>query len=400
MEVFKLIAVFGVLVFFISIKKPLVWAVAAAAASACLMFGITPSRALEVAAATITNYKTLSMMSVMYLVTLLERMLQRRDHINIAQTALSVIFNSRRLNASISPIFLGFLPTAGSILIAGDMVEACIGDDLSKEDKAASTSLFRHIPEAFMPTYASVFLALSISGIPVHKFLYGMIIPMVAFFFIVLFTFLRKVKTPPKKVSLAEKKEHAKKLFVSMWSIALIILLILVFKIEIYIACIAAIISYYFANSFRLSEIKPLFVSAWETNLMLSVVILMFFSGIITETRVINSLPQIFSRLPIPADIIFMLIFFFGTIVSGGQAIVAICMPLAYAALPDGGLPLLLLLMCSSYAAMQISPTHICLALISEHFHINMGALIKKIIPPIMLFMGFLLLYRQLLAGL
>ena len=57
------------------------------------------------------------------------------------------------------------------------------------------------------------------------------------------------------------------------------------------------------------------------------------------------------------------MIFFFGTIISGSQAIIVLCMPLAFAAEPQAGLALFLLLMGMTYAAMQISPTMYALQL-------------------------------------
>ena len=69
-----------------------------------------------------------------------------------------------------------------------------------------------------------------------------------------------------------------------------------------------------------------------------------------------------------------------------------------FAAMPDGGVPLLMLLMCFSYAAMQISPTHLCLTLIAEYFDSNFGVLVKKTIPVIAIFMVLILGYYLLLT--
>nr|WP_304055180.1 hypothetical protein [Enterocloster clostridioformis] len=81
------------------------------------------------------------------------------------------------------------------------------------------------------------------------------------------------------------------------------------------------------------------------------------FKDIITYAGVIHELPVFFGGLPIPLPMVFALIFFFGTIISGSNAIKPLCMPMAMAAMPDAGVPLLVLLMSSAYAAMQVSPT-------------------------------------------
>ena len=47
-----------------------------------------------------------------------------------------------------------------------------------------------------------------------------------------------------------------------------------------------------------------------------------------------------FAVLPVPTVVIFSLVFLVGTIVAGAQAIIALGMPLAFAAMPDGGVAL------------------------------------------------------------
>ena len=58
-----------------------------------------------------------------------------------------------------------------------------------------------------------------------------------------------------------------------------------------------------------------------------------------------------------------------------GRAGAPTLMPLAFATIPSGGLPLMVLLMSCTYAAMQISPAHICLFLCCDYFKISIGSL-------------------------
>lgn len=48
---------------------------------------------------------------------------------------------------------------------------------------------------------------------------------------------------------------------------------------------------------------------------------------------------------------------------------------------------------------MQISPTHICLAIITEYFRVSWGQLMKKTIPVIVVFVVILTGYYVLLSG-
>ena len=60
----------------------------------------------------------------------------------------------------------------------------------------------------------------------------------------------------------------------------------------------------------------------------------------------------------------------------------------------------MMLLMSSSYCAMQVSPTHVCLALVTEYFHTGMGDLLKRTLPVILIFFFLVLLYYRTLTAL
>ena len=58
------------------------------------------------------------------------------------------------------------------------------------------------------------------------------------------------------------------------------------------------------------------------------------------------------------------------------------------------------LLMGTTYAAMQISPTHVCLVVAADYFHVSMGELIRKTIPASLVFCALMILYYMLIAAL
>ena len=70
--------------------------------------------------------------------------------------------------------------------------------------------------------------------------------------------------------------------------------------------------------------------------------------------------------------------------------------PLAFAAI-HGGMPLMVYLMCVTHAASQISPTHVCLVVASDYFHVTLGDLVRKTLPVSLLFCVLMTAYYQLL---
>ncbi len=397
MDILKLLVIFICIIAVIKLNKPLYISLAAGVAAAIVLFGINPLTALRLIVTGVFRKDTIYLVLAFYTITFLQRMLEKRGHIIMAERALNSLFNSRRVNAMAAPAIIGLLPSAGAVLIAAPIVDNAGGDDVTKEEKTFLTSYFRHIPESFLPTYSSVLLALNLSEVDMTAFVAGMLPMVVVQFYLGYFFYVRKI---PKNIGAPESRDRMKeikKLFVSLWSIALSIAIILILKISVHLAVIPVIILSFILNKFSYEEIKPIFVSAFETKLIITTVVTMIFREILTYTGVIERLPDYFSVLPVSSVVIFALIFFFGTLIAGSQAIIALGMPMAYAAIPDGGAVLLILLMCMLYISMQVSPTHICLGIITEHNGTSFIDLVRKTMPVLITFILISSVYCYLL---
>ncbi len=119
----------------------------------------------------------------------------------------------------------------------------------------------------------------------------------------------------------------------------------------------------------------------------------------IDYTGVLLLLPDAMAGLPLPTYLIFGLLFFVATVISGSTGAIAMATPLAFASIPQGA-PLMVYLMCMSHAASQISPTHVCLVVAADYFHVSLGDLVKKTLPIALAFCVLMTLYYQLLSSL
>ncbi|MCM0650183.1 DUF401 family protein [Clostridium swellfunianum] len=397
MDIIKLILIFSCIVIVIKLKKPLYASILAGILGTILLYGINPLVAIKLMKNGAFSLGTTNLVLAFYTITFLQRMMEKREHLLLVEKSLSNLFNSRRVNAMVAPFIIGLLPSAGAVLIASPIVDNAGGDYISNEEKTFITSYFRHISESFLPTYSTILLALNLSGIDMTAFVLAML-PMVAVLFWL--GYFMHVKKIPKDTGIKEstdKLEDVKNLIISLWPIAVIIVIILGLKVPVHYAVFPIIILSFMINKFSFDEIKPMFISAIEGKLILTTIVIMMFKEILTFTGVIQRLPEYFSALPIPPVIIFMLIFFFGTLVAGAKGMIAIALPLAYATIPSGGLALMILIMCTTYIAMQISPTHICLAIVVEHYGTSFIDLVKKTMPIVLIFVVISSLYSYLL---
>lgn len=397
LDIIKLIIIFTGIVFFIKLKKPLYISILVGAVISVILYRIPIITSFQLAFKSCTSKDTISLVLAFYMITYVQRMMEKRGHLLLAEKSLDNIFNSRRINAMIAPFVIGLLPSAGAVLIAAPIVQNASGDYLTREEQTFVTSYYRHISEAFLPTYSSILLALDLSGVDMTKFVVGML-PMVAILFILGYVFyVRKIPKSNGISQSKDKKDDIINLIISLWPIAVTITIILTLKIPVYMAVIPVIIVSAILNKFSVDELIPMVKTAFETKLIVSTVMIMIFKELLTFTGVIGRLPEYFEKLPIHPAIIFSLIFVIGTLVAGSQAIIALALPLAFATIPDGGLALMILLMCMTYIAMQVSPTHICLAIVTEAFDVSFIELVKKTFPILIIFTAITAVYSYLL---
>ena len=398
MDVLKLAVVFVIIVVALWFKLKLWKAMTLAIVATVVLWWIPFRTDLNILWAACSDWSNLQVLLILYLIMFVQRMLEKRSQLKLAQKDLNEIFNNRRINATVAPICIGLLPSAAAAKICGDIVNESAQDYLTVPEKAFATAFFRHIPESFLPTYTAIILCSTLSGVPLGSFTLGMLPLIVCMFLVGYFYVIRKM---PKETGDAPSENRWKNvlyLFGHLWSLFAIVILVMAFNVPVWIAVILVIIAAFFVYRFKLKDLPGLLVSSFERDMLLNTALTLVFKEFITHVDVIAKLPEAFSGLPIPTYLVFALIFFFGTVVCGSTAIIVVCTGLAFTAIPDGGMPLMVLLNTFSYLAMQISPTHICLSVVADHFHISLGALIRKTIPPVLILSvittGYYLLLR------
>lgn len=401
-DVLKLLVVFAVIIGVIWLKRPMWMAVLLASIVTVLIYRLQPGAAWQAFLSGAKGPTTLQALLVFYTITFLQRMMEKRKNLSNSQVALNGLFNNRRINASIVPFLLGCLPAASTVLICGPIVRESVGDYLTSEEKAAVTSYYRHISESFLPTYTTIFIAIGLTNgaVTATSFLLAMIPMVIALFAIGHFVYLRRVPKDTGMIPDRTKGYYWKLLGKSIWQFVLAITLILAFQLPVWLAVIICIALNIFVNRFSFKELRPFFRSAFEKRLMLSTWLVMIFKELLSATGVITILPEFFSTLSIPTFLVFAIIFFFGAIVAGTQAIVVLCMPMAMASLSGGpALALFVLLMCMSYLAAQLSPVHICLTMCAEDYKVTLGGMCMKTLPMVLAFSVICFGYYFLLAA-
>ena len=382
----KLAAVFAAVIVAMSLKVRLAVSVAIASVICIILFQLPLTDAFNVIVNVLTSKDFLLVIRILYCITFLQRMLESRNQLKLAQQDLDNIFHNRRINATVAPILIGLLPSPAAAIICGEIVSDAAGDALDKDEKAAITSYYRHIPESFLPTYSAVIIMAGISKVPVGSFVLGML-PLIVVMYLLGYVFY--IKKIPHSGNVRTDAGTVIKglidLFKHLWTIIAIVVLIMLFKLSTLTATLIILALAWFFYSFKPDDLLPLAKRSLDISLMTVTFAVYVFKEILSATGVIEDIPVFFSSLSIPPLYVFILMFFVGTVVLGSQAIVTICTPLAFAAIPQGGWPLMVLLHTCAYAAMQISPTHVCMVIIADYFKSTLGAMSRKLLAIVLL---------------
>lgn len=396
MEFLKLALVFGVIVLLLVCKRPLWQAILGGLAATALFFGILPPDMLKLTGKVVTGWSSLSVLLSLYLITFLQRILESRSQIRLAQEDLNRLFHNRRINIIGACLFIGLLPSAASMLLCAELVKNATDGYLEPKEQAFVSSWFRHIPECTLPTYTSVLLMLSLSGVETARFMAGMIVPVVILGTLGYFVYLRKVPTAVDTLKSENRLKDFGRLIGHLWSLILILVLILVFHLQVVLAVLITIVLSIFVYRIRPAECKTFIFSAFEKKMLGNTFLVLVLKEFLAFTGVLTRLPDALSALPLPMYLIFGLLFFLATLINGSTAAIAMGTPLAFAAIP-GGAPLMIYLMCMTHAANQLSPTHICLVVATDYYHVTLGDLVRKTLPLTVTFCVLITLYYNLL---
>ncbi len=387
------------MVMVLRLKKPLYMAAGASTILTILLFGFTPTEAASALGQSLVQMSTWRVLAIIYMISLLQVMMEKKGLFDVAREGLMGLSDKLRLNMTAIPIFVGILPAPGSVLIAAPMVDQDCKNYLTPDEKTFYTSFVRHIPEAWLPTYSTVILATELTGITVSQYMIYMTPIALVALAVPYYLLMRKL---PKLTgeSLGENKAAAAgQMLKGLWAILLLIVLILVFQVSVQVSALIVLLSLAVIGRYSVKEMGELIVKGFNKKMLLSTYAVMIFSYIVGQTGALEALPPLFETLPIPSWLTFGLLFLLATMVGGLEACVIMVMPMAFAAIPNAGPALVAYLMSFGWVAMQLTPVHICLTLITEFYETKLQTLIAKTIPIGAIVLGFSTIYYLVLSG-
>ena len=277
----KFIGIFTVIIIVLNLKYTMHIAFVMAMLATGVFWLISPFTFIKLIWQGASAWDTLELVLIMYVITFLQRILEDKQELKNAQMNLYGIFNSRRINATLAPVLIGLLPSAAVVTICGDIVEEACGDHLDMDEKTFITSYYRHIPESIIPTYTTILIMATLTGLPLSSFMILTSPLVLALYAIGYFYYITKV---PKDTGLppsCHKFHDTIMLFKHLWTLACIILLILVFGINVLKACIIVSVLACFYYHIDINKLPGYIRRGFEFNIIINMFCIMIFKEIL-----------------------------------------------------------------------------------------------------------------------
>ena len=366
---------------FLSRKTPLIIVMPAASVLLALLFSVPALPFLGAYGRSLISRGTLELLLTMYLIMLLEELMLRRGYMNRLLSSMDDLFHSKRLNISLLPMLIGFLPSAGGALFSAPMVgKAAEGTALTAEDKTFINTMYRHVMEIFVPTYPCLIMTSQLAGLPFSR-LIPALFPMAVIVFLLGQLYLRRLPRH-QPFPTAGRGKMALALLAALWPILILILLILAFHMRVYIATALMLAALILVERLPLRDLPRLLKESTNFRLLLMVMVVMAFKDTLMLCGVTEILPAAIGGLPVPAFLTFSLMTLFISALTGMTfTSVGIVLPLALVGVSNA-LPIAVLILLSAYCGVMITPMHLCITLVAEHFKADLRHVITKSLPP------------------
>jgi integral membrane protein (TIGR00529 family) len=384
MELLKIIIIFIFIIGLLSWKKPLPIVMAAAAVLLAILFRIPILDFLRQYALAVFNFSLLELLLTLFFIMVLEHIMSKNGYMQNMLSAMDNLFHSKKVDIAVLPMLIGFLPSAGGALFSAPLVVKAAEDtSLTPESITFINSYYRHIMEIFFPTYPAILLAAQLSGQPFSR----LIIYLFPFAIVTFGLGLWHLRGIPKQQKPAkENTEPTGKLILTLiktlWPFLLLIGLILLTPLPVYIICGITLITLLIVIKQPLKTLPAVIWGGTKLRLLITVITVMAFKDLLIFSGAVDILATAFTQVQFPPYLIFALLMVFISAMTGMTvASVGIGLPIALAAMPEAGLPFVILLSISAYIGCQITPMHLCITIVSESLGANIQKVLLKSLP-------------------
>lgn len=352
-----------------------------------------PASLVKALKSTLTMSRSYDLIFALYFVVCLEIEMRKSGILNGLVEYLHHIIPSKKVTLAAMPAFLGMLPSIGGARFSAPIVETVAkGQDVSPEKKALINYWFRHIMEFSNPIVPGILLTCAIVNVPIsdvilHLLWVSTLMAVIGWFFFVSPLKIVEPEAEPSKTELAHYRVDFILALLPMFGVFGISLAAgLPASISIFI--IVALLYPILRVLDRKVSLKEIFVGAIEFKLLRDVGLILYFIQLLEASGVLAQIVTSFeaSTLPLPL-ILGFISFVIGMLTGMSQGHVAMMMPIV-AAVAQGSLDLIGLVLVCGVCGQMVTPTHVCLMVSLDYFKADFFKTLKPCIAAVALMLA------------
>jgi len=307
-----------------------------------------------------------------------ELILREKDVLSDMMKASKALLLKKKAVIVSMPVLIGLLPSIGGAYFSAPMVdESTKGMKMSQEEKAFINYWFRHPWEYILPLYPGILLAAAVSGMELRS----LIIANTAYaFFIVITGLFFSMRNASGAFPVAEGV--SKKGLLSFIPIAVVLLLVVIFHLELHYALLLVIIALFIFYRFNARDIIRVLKHGLSMDVIVLIIGIMLFKETMEASGAVKNLSGFLTSKGIPfTPILFLLPFATGLLTGITVGFVGSTFPLIMSIAGEPSIGVISFAFASGFLGVLLSPVHICLVLTREYFKADIWGVYKKIIP-------------------
>lgn len=382
-----------------------------------LLFGMTLAATLISFWASATSLQSMALALVVSMILVLSQCMEKTGRMTRMLNHFRGILSHQRINLIVFPSLIGLLPMPGGAVFSAPMVKV-LGRSLKLSGAQLSfvNYWFRHIWEYWWPMYPGFLLIIVMAEIHIVRFILFMLPISVCAAGLGYLKLRRDIIE--KQTAAPSVKKNVLPFLKDLLPISVVIIFGLGFgwaisslipnfptgkEMGLIISLTMAIAWIMIEDKMNVKRLVRIIASPDLLKMIYMIFAIFAFKGILEDSLAVNGVSGELMALNIPIMIIAMLLPFLVGMVTGitvacvGAAL-PIILPLIHAAGHTQFIPAYMMLMlCSGFTGVLLSPLHLCLILSNQYFNASMRDVYRQLLMPCGALMVVSTLYFTLL---
>ncbi len=377
-DILKILAVFIVILALLRKKLNIGYVMLIAAAVLAGLYMMPPQDMLSTVKNAFIDEVTIKLALSLTLIKSFELILREKDALSGMMKASRALLRKKKAVIVSMPLLIGLLPSIGGAYFSAPMVDESTKDmKMSQEEKAFINYWFRHPWEYVLPLYPGILLASAITNIELRDLI---VANMGYALFIVITGFVFSMRDAAGEFSRTEAV--SKKGLLSFIPIAVVLLLVVIFHIELHYALMIVITALFAVYGFGLRDILRVLRHGLSLDVIMLIAGIMLFKEAMETSGAVKNVSWFLTSEGISfTPILFILPFVTGLLTGITVGFVGSTFPLILSIAGNPSTAAISFAFAAGFIGVLISPVHICLVLTREYFKAEMWGVYKKIIP-------------------